>query len=211
MLLALMSCEARPLYRWWTRYLGASLLIAPFYWPEIPGWTETFWPALLAVAVLRLVALLEALHHQTKHLRSWYGLMGGAFLFATLYCRLLWNQTVFSSELASWLKLAQATKMWPTWVALLVTGYMWVTRSGIRREADRHAALVCTLCIVHGVVAFVATLGQFTKESWVTWDMAATLADAGIYLSWAFTCRCGADPDRSGARAGRFRAGRPAA
>src|SRR6185369_3424632 len=73
------NAEAEPPYRWWGRYLAAALLFSPLYWPELEGWTDTFWPAILGLTVLRVVAVVEAFHFHTRKFIWWSALSASVF------------------------------------------------------------------------------------------------------------------------------------
>src|SRR6185369_16003103 len=83
LVLALVSLyENSVRYRCWCWYLFACLFISPLFWPELPGWTDDFWPALFAIAILRLIASIESFHHRTRDFRWWWLLAAAVFMTA---------------------------------------------------------------------------------------------------------------------------------
>jgi hypothetical protein len=183
--------------RWWCWYLGASLLLSVTYWPELLGsaWYEAFWPLLLAVTLLRTIAALEALHHQTEDFPLWSRMMAGVFLMAIAVVLSVWELRAGTSAQTA-VQLRRYLQLWTGAAMVLTWGMLWSVGLLRWRQQDQHSAIVGALCLLHMGVTIAGlhypnpTMGTMAEKIayehfWVLVDRWATAADALIYLTAA--------------------------
>ncbi len=185
------NAEAGTPYRWWARSLGATVLFSPLFWPEVRGWTDSFWPAILGLTVLRTVAAVEAFHFHTRKFIWWSALAGAVFTMAFAFTGLVATARNLSAPTAANLRdaavnLSAYGNMWCAF-ALLMNGAIFLKIGGWRRRTDDfHALVVTTLCVIHGAKAFAYVVGPPELAAWRFWDPFLGLSDSVVYFTWAF-------------------------
>lgn len=184
-------------YRWWCWYLMASLLLSVTYWPELLGaaWYEAFWVPLLAVVVLRTVAALEALHHQTQDFPLWSRMMAGVFLMAVAVVLSVWELRAGTSAETA-VQLRRYLQLWTGTAMIITTGALWNVEWLRWRVQDQHSAIVGGLCLLHMGVTVVSlhaagmpagTMHERIGVVWGNLDGWATAGDSLLYVLWSLT------------------------
>jgi dipeptide/tripeptide permease len=177
------AAEGNSRYRWWSRYLAASLLFAPFYWPDIPGWNDSCWPWLIVLFAFRLVGVLEAVQYQTRDLVLWSKTTGGVFLISFGLCILIWKNRGFTNRDIG-LNLLHYGRVWTGCMWALLTGFL-LSQDGLRnRREDWVSFFVGMPCWIRAVVSVLYLSNR--QMDWHSWDIGMTLFEAAMLAGW--TC-----------------------
>lgn len=181
----------------WLAFLLGSIAVGLLYWPEVwPGgietWLDDFWGLLLIVLILRGIAMLEALHHQTSQFPFWSRMMLGVFLVVSALVLILavWRQPETATSLDSFrdqfLRFRRYIQLWIGLVAALTTVFYWGVRQRYVVSADRHALIVGLLSLNYGLVGLI-DMTTTRSPAFVLWEQSLSfLVDAALYIVWGF-------------------------
>ena len=181
------AAEGNSRYRWWSRYLAASLLFAPFFWPEIQGWTDDNWGWLIALNLLRITAAGEAFYFQARDFRWWWRLCGAVVLMAVFFVELIWQPLPASNRDIA-LRMMRYGQIW-VGAAVLVQGMIfWKLGAWRPRAEDLHFSIISLICISHAAVSIAMLASPATWQVWRWLDPTATLVDSLAVLACALLC-----------------------
>lgn len=202
-LLCLMSIDAAEMkrYRFWTAYLAAGVMLGVFYWPEVDGWYDGWWPVVLGLVLLRLMACLEALHRETGHYQHWHFLSSGGWLLAVMNVSILWKVKGISNRDVS-IELGYFANIWAA-SAMFYMLLGWLVVGGLRsrsRFESWHAVIVGLLVAGHAALSIIVVVqGPPTDlKIWEARDLVLTCFDSLLYLGWVLLISL--LPTSSGAR-----------
>ena len=191
--------ETKTPYRWWCRYTFATLLFAPLFWPELSwwtddfpakqsGWTDAFWPVLVILTHMRVIAVLEAFHFHTRKFIWWSSLSASVFTMAFAFSGLVKiarAAPTYEHARDAFMELCAYGNIWCA-AAMLTSGGLFLCFGGWRkRQDDFHALIVTLLCLGHGITSLIHVAGPPSMARWQFWNVAVTISDGLLYLTWA--------------------------
>lgn len=182
-LVLIRGLETHSPYRAWCAYIGLSTMLSAAYWPELlPGWDQAFASWMVAALLLRTLACLEALHHQTRDFPQWPRMMAGAFLTGFFVVALLAG--VRDSRWAGLLvEYRRYLQIW-TMVVMFAVQAMLYDRHWWSRY-DRHALILFGVACNHGLVSWWCMAKHPAAAAWLDLNSVSIGVDAALYLAWA--------------------------
>lgn len=188
--------ELQSRYRFFAAYMLLSTMLSAAYWPELlPGWDIEFADWMVAALLLRTLACLEALHHQTREFPRWSRLMGSAFLMGAGVLLLLAG--VRDNQWAGLLvEYRRYLQIW-TMVVMLVVQLSLLERGWWRRRGrDWHAIILFGIAANHGLISWWCMAKHPVAGSWMDLNSVSIAADAALYLAWALALSHGTEKGR---------------
>lgn len=175
-------------YRAFAAYMLLSTMLSAAYWPELlPGWEQAFAPFLISVLLLRTLACLEALHHQTKYFPQWPRMMAGAFLLGFLVVILLAG--VRDNQWAGLLvEYRRYLQIWLMVVMSVVELTMWDRGWGFTLRLwrrDAHVFVLYIMAVNHGLISWWCMAKHPSDGAWLNLNTVSTAVDAVLYMAWS--------------------------